>query len=898
MSNPTNKGIGGDNEKEEKISFKDEDVKEAVTAGLSPDDIGVNAKAGELSNPANPINNARTPSPQDIKDVNDASRYTSASGNDQEAAIKQYNDALSGAGDGRIAGTMFEHTAKSKREADSHKHYVHDILAASGNIFANLENTLDDLENTLNEADKALDDVSQDVTLTIYELEEQQNDIQALLDEQRQELEELRNGTSLLLQGESPDSEMGKAQIALKEAEIENTESRLRLVETTLELTQTQLKETQEAQTQARIRIEEIKAQIEAAKAGGENNTSDIEKLELELSEAKAVLQQSTNKIEALQTRTELNRSIIELSQEAKAVSETCGVNASVEIEKAHDINANTALINKLTDATADGKLSKEEIDELKANFDSARISEAAQQSFIKAYVDSGGSVGVLDENNNEVFLEGDEASAALAAQLNIEIAETEKNIAEIEAKIADKSSDITHKQSDIIDAKKQVSRADNILEKSSERSIQLADAIVDQELNQSLNIGVIKDFNGNEVYINRGISSADDTFYYIDKETGEEIPYDSQKDALQIANFKALASGPQMSPITDTNSVGGLTSAFNLTRTQSTGLLANIGLQSSTPSTPQRFANETVDLLTYRAMAEKDIASDQIKADEEVIEQIKTDISALMSQGEIQKESLEKLQLIKDQVESGNMSKEDAEIAIDFITAERDSSATSTTTQKDGEWNGQDGMALKTSVEMQLALQDVYQKIENKNISREDLDQALGADASPELKQQIEAALERDGVEIKEPDEPDNGNNTDISTNNDLTVSYPLVGIGPFKVNEIKPPQVQPASNGVLPAVEYKSFADNEFNNTNPEYTAGHEPTYVAQTNNGTDNVPAAGETFALAQANQLNNNTPSSQGGPSADDIIRLQREAELRLAENSMNPANQGGGAGGAI
>ncbi len=854
MSNPKNNGIG-DSGKEVETNLKIDTPDEAIMAGLSHDEIGSNAKTNEQINDAlNPKNFSGTMNPQDLKDDNASNQRGYSSGDNAAAAIKQYNDALSGAGEGRIAGTIFEHSQHVKKEEEEkNKRHAYISLGINDN-YEQLKNALDDLADKLNESSEALDDATSSATLTIYELEEQRNEINSLLRRQQQELEELRNGTSTLLQGEDPESEMGRAQIALKEAEIRNTESRLRLVDATIERASRQIQEAQDFKDQTIKEIEDLRSQLEEARQDG--NEEAISELQTKISAAETTIRDLDTQIDNLRESSRLNLAIRDLSMEAKAESGTCGADSSVEMEKVAQINASTALLEKLNAMTSDGKLSQSELEDLKASFESAGISNAAQQSFINAYVETGGAVssGKSGGNSEEIYLKGDEAKAAFMAKLDLAIAETKADIA---------ANQDTIKQ------------ADEVLASSSERDLELANASVDTANNMSRVIDVIRD-GDREIYVDRGENGEADTYYYLNDD-GTKNKYDpsNPEDAAKIARFEAESNPPQFSRVSP------LTSSFNAALGIQTAASSPI-LASSLQVTPiiaKRFANEDISSNAYEATAQRDLASDALVGDTS---------------------RLENLKQIKEKVSSGEMSVPEDQNAV--ISGQAQGTTDSASASSDG-WSGQDGMELKTSEEMQIALQDVYQKIENGNISREDLDQVLGADASPELKQQIEAALERDGIEIQEPDSPKSTSDVGISARSDVNsvvVSHPLIGIGPFEVPAIQPPQVSSPDNGILPATEYTSFADSmEFAKTNPKYVKGYEPTYVGTINNGTENVPAAGENFALAQTIQTKQSAPSVQSNVGAEDIIRMQREAEIRMAENNTGPANnQGGGIGGAL
>ena len=841
MSGPTN----DDDKKDPSL----EEPLEALSNGLSDDHIGDNAQTNEqIKDALNPLNFVGNMNPQDLKDDSAQNNHGYSSGDAAKAAVQQYNDALSGAGEGRVAGTIFSQTEHKKEEEERHKRHADGLSNGNNGILQGLSDALDDLENIANDSDNKLDDLTDEITLTIYELEEQQNKIRSLLDDQQKELAELQNGTSLLLQGEDPDSDMGRAQIALKEAEIRNTESRSNLVSTTLENTKTELQDTQDAQAEAKEKIADLKEQLKTA------DSSEIKGLNSQLTVAEESLQKATDKIDDLGEREKLNQTIMDLSQEAQAASTSCGIDPSVEMEKAMNIDASTAMIDKLSLATSDGKLSQSEISDLKDSFDKAGISDKAQESFINAYASSGGKVGTgeLDDQGNEIVLEGNQASDYLMGQLDVAIAEKEASIAANQAT---------------------VSQANEVLASSSERDLELANASVDTVNNMSRVVDVIKDGN-NEVYVDRGQNGAEDSYYYLNDD-GTKNNYDpnNPEDAAKISQFEAESNPPQFSPApppltSSFNAIQGLQTLSSPAIASSSPFLSS-NLQS-TPANAKRFANEDAGGSTYQATAEKDIASDAVIAD---------------------KSKLDDLEQIKEKVANNEMSKQEAEIAIANVQGQN---TTDSAAAGGDNWNGTDGIALTTSEEMQDGLQKVYAQVEGGSITQENLDNALGADASPELRAKIEQSLENDGYEIVKPDEPNADNGVEADATNNLTASYPVVGIGPFEVPQIQTQQPQADPNGVYPSGNYSSFADNEFNDTNPSFAKGYEPTYAVPTNNGTENIPQAGETFALAQTNQLNQATdPSPQDNDTAAEIIRMQREAELRMAE--MGPANQGGAGG---
>ncbi len=708
------------------------------------------------------------------------------------------------------------------------------------------------------------------------------------------------------------DTAMLDAQIALKQAELDNASSRLNLIDSTVDRTRVQLQETQQNYLEANQKLHDLEAQRDTT-------TGDaLTQLNADIEATEQQLQTYKDSVQELSVRANMAQAISELTIRIEGKSQTCGIDANAELHKANVINARTAITEALNVATSDGKMTQSEFNQINTLFDQAQVSQASREAFVRAFTNSGGLLGSgeLDADGKEIFLSSEETSAQLMremAKVEAEIEQTSSQLDGVDAEIARLEAEQARIDAELATAQAAVDEeASQTVEVEADAAGAVAESLKYSSMSEYVLSNyyygpagnaegtsileaandpdkILTDANGNAVFMD-----TDTQQLYTLKMDGDEIAKDangvqikeavSHEDTVDLYNkmfennllprnfvpdgdgfgafgFRILETEVAFAPSEHDGFMGTLGAAMAGKMDQQ-GLLNNIEA-----SVEAQKAEEAV------AVAEKDALEGESGAQS-------ADVARLQGERSDVAQALAALQQrrsnLRAQGASGNT----------------DNNDTSTP-------------ALKTTNEMQLGLQDVYQKVDRTSgtgmITRADLDQALGANASPELREQIEAALERDGIEIQEPDAPENdvANNVvssdldnsmrdlQVSANNAILAAFPFLGIGPFQVEPIQTNTFQPDPNNIYPGgTAYQSFADNEFELTH----ASGDASYKEPINNGTSSVPSAGETFSLAMTNQMNT---QGQGGVSAEEALRLEREAELLMAAN--NPANQGGGGG---
>lgn len=770
---------------------------------------------------------------------------------------------------------------------------------------------LSGLQKEVEAADTDYADISNEATQTISQLESQRDTLQDELTAHREELEAIENGTSALLLGgtglaglgagiaasEDTPEEMQAAQIALKMAEIENAESRLALLDNTIGRTQDQLDQTRQSYVEAHQHLRDL--QDQKAISGNDD------RFDAQIAETQARIDDYRNEIEALGDRAILAQAVSELAIRIEGKSNSCGANAAVEYAKADVINARTAVANYIGFAAEDGKISQSEMDNIHIMFKTAQISDASRDAFVRAFAATGGSV----QDASGDYVSGAEASAILASQ----IAEVREQQAETREQIADTSEDRAEIQQQINAL--QAQRAEQ------QQTLDSAQAALDSESAETAEI--LADAQGAQA----GMMAYESVFDYMSTNyshmmmgNGESVSdVAAQADRMLTDNSGNLVyvnpDTQQMYTLAKTNdgSVARDSSGAQIKVPVSAEDTADLYREMfDNKLLPRNFVPDGDGIfgmgkteVAFAEHSEHDSFSESIgkslipgaMGKEEFSQVIENSVAAQRAEEEAARlaqaaaqSDIEGARLALEQA-SNTLNATDAELRqLQQQLAALDAEEERLAEQGADEWNGSEGMALETSEEYQNALVDVHRRVESGTITKADLDQALGGDVAPEIRQQIEASLERDGIDITEPENElasdlDNTNDdVQLASNAQMTASFPFLGIGPFQVDQIPTAAPSPDPNGIYPGMKYESFADSmEFASTNP--TNGPDPTYLDPVNNGTKDTPSAGDTFAMALTNTGAPDTGASVKPPqlSPEDAIRLQREEELRMAEN---------------
>lgn len=765
------------------------------------------------------------------------------------------------------------------------------------------------LRSEVTQTNEQFNDISTIASTMVNQLAEQRQGLRDEIRAHEEELAKMKAGESIhILPGTS--EEMAAAQIAVKEAEIRNAESRLNLIETTIDGTRTQLEETRQNYLETNQKLQDLEAQRSTVSG------AELEQLNTDIAALEGQLETYKQSVIDLSDRANMARAISEISIRIEGKSHTCSAEVSAELHKGAVIDERTRITNALSQATLDGKISQAEFNQINEMFVKAQVSQETRRAFVEAVNNSGGRLGTgeFDADGNEIYLSKEESAAQLLrdmAQVEQEIKQTSSQLDGVNAEIARLEAEQARIDTEIAAAQEVV---DEEVSQTAEVEADAAGAVAASMKYSSMSEYVLDNYyhgpmgneNGTSLFDaakdpNKILTDSSGNAVFMDTETqqlytlkmnGDEVAKDadgnqikqavSHEDTVDLYNkmFENKLLPRNFLPDGDGFGVGSIRifeSEVAFEPSQYDGFVGTSYAALSGGMGKDGLMNN------IRASVEAQKAEEAIAVAEKAV---------LEGASGAQSVEVERLQ------------GERADVAQALAALQQRRSnlqAQSTGSGNTGDNNDTSAPALKTSPEMQETLPKVYAQVDKTVgsgvISRADLDQALGADASPELRAQIEASLERDGIEIQEPDDADN---TLVSTldNSDANMTleermetamaaFPFLGIGPFQVEPIPTNTFQPDPNNIYPGgMAYQSFADNEFELTH----APGDASYKEPINNGTASVPAAGETFTLAMTNQLNKET---QGSVSAEEALRLEREEELRMAAN--NPANQGGGGG---
>lgn len=416
-----------------------EDAKPAIMAGLSADELGLSAKTAP-NTPQTP-DGQQNPSAQDLKNDQDQTESVfTASPNSNSVAYEQINKGLQGASEGHIAGVMGASQEKIRLDEQKKKEetLARNIaaIAMSAQLqqaFEQLNQELSAMEENIQEMNVDFEALSQETNDIIAEMQTQRDAAAGDLARYEQELRELQNGTSNIYTGDDP--EMMAAQIALKQAEIDNAKSRVELIDKTIQETQSQLSETQQTISTAVNQLNDLRQQEREAQQSGDPE-GKLEEIRRQMADTKLEISQAEASVDQLRQKAEITKAIGTMASDLEDKSQSCGIDAAAENEKTARINAKTELINTLSEKAADGEVTHADMKEISAKMELANVDNTTRENFIASVYSAGGSF--YDENNqalsqNDLLTRWDEL-AAKEVQLEQEIQANTQQIVQEEA--------------------------------------------------------------------------------------------------------------------------------------------------------------------------------------------------------------------------------------------------------------------------------------------------------------------------------------------------------------------------------------------------------------------------------------------------------------------------------
>ena len=908
-------------ERDEQIADTIDPTKETVAAGLTTDQIGLNAiSQTDLTDPTRPDNNTSGMNSQTLTDVVEGttSGYGSGQGHGaMDSQKEQYDTATSGAAKGRHAGTIFDQICEAKRLMQEEEEKNFRSRVAMYATIANLtefDQAYEELTQEIREIEAEGSEVMAEAEVALTEIDKRiqqyENDLlrqEIVIARQEEELAELRESF-----GDNPTAEQ-LATLQERSDHLDMLREQHRCDINKIEVFKTargELEQGMQDYQQSMARLQAEQRSVELARgnlaagdkdglAAATDRLQEIARLKGEVEEQIQHVTGATNFVQGLP------------SFMAKAEA------AGVEVD--------TAAMAAAMHMARDGVLETSELAQLQQMTDGQSIPPEIKKEFMNLIENSG--IGV--KHDGEIVRGADaidllkglrdekagiqqelnslkEQQATLAAQGTQLSAQLEAAHAAVEKEQAE-TVEVT---ADAADAEAAMMQYDSISSYmianynymgagNTETGMNITEVAKNPDL-------ILKDDSGNLVFVDpetqrlyihekdpaTGEVARDADGNQIRQELGLEQQADLYRqmfeEKLVPRNFVPDGDGFNVLGMTVGDTEGSI-AEFSEEHGFLTTMTASVG----------GMGKDQFSALMDEFVAEQQAQEQQAVAAEQV---------ATAGQSEAQ---LELLRLQQEQT-AANLALKDVEQRIAAIEQQTQgvgnlNTGTAAAGSSVGDFDSnlsnlnalRDAPALQTSNELQFALQDVFPLVESGTITRDQLEETLKG-ASPELTAQIEQALENDGVQIQEPEDVNNDINIgftpvnydfnfddfnfddfsfDLGTNSDLLADAqitPFSNIGPLNYTPI--PSFSPTfdPNGVQAASSVQSsFADSDlFASYNVD---GLDASYNSSPiNNGASAAPSAFDNFALAYSGQT-----SSSSGNSDSDKAAIDRERELQIA-----------------
>ncbi len=901
---------------------RNDDPEPAVMAGLSSDEIGLSARStGELNDASKIKPSNSQPSSQDLKEEQDAVDHVYAGGMETNAAREQYNDAMSGAGDGRVSGTIFDNIEQQNMKAEEERKKELARAAASYGaldswdgffqrydaVYKDMEVAEKDWERARREVDEAIESMDEDINK---------------LNEQIDHLKP--NGEAARLKQErgeelSPTEEL---QLAQYETAIAARDS---LVEEKALMVES-LAEIRSDMREKRALLREFRAKEARGEELTEDDVAAMEQLRGEMHGLR-------NDIKNIQTRAETAQtSYVAVGTMFDQSSQRLKDEGKPEYTQS-ELLAQQEFIRDMAAARKDGALDEAEIRAMADTMGRTGLAQKDPETFaqftqgVASQLDQTGlGVRITNEDGTTSTVYGDSAKEELARisekikaeydalkndadALNDNIAgiETERNELQAARQI---SLDKVYESSNI------VTKALTTGTEEERDNARIAKETVGD--NMSILPQVIEDANGNTVFKDYD----NDRSYYYMNDNNERVYYEANDP--QIDNFEnwedgqLYSSAAKMSVAPQSSPVEGLFS--------SSSAMSSIAMKPNGEEIvrPRAFGNNMANYGVY--LAEYERKSELVNAEQiaSQISDLNTQIAELESIKGLGEEKMEEIGDIIAQVESGQIDAAQAQERLEAIKNSPEVLALQNAADKNGdsvqdssadEWSATESMTLEASDSYLSLSGKIKDQIEGSSINRNTLDEILSG-ASDVDREQALAYLERQNISIEDPEndmqQPEPTMDATMDANFDAQEPEPSTQAAQNLANNavqfmvipgISAPQQSiaaytpaPDPNGIYASpTAYQSFAD-----TLDAPPDGPTPSYMEPVQNGTKDLTVSPSNQSADAFSGRAPTQPTTSLTPQ-EEQLRLQQELleararELEMARQNELGANSGGGMG---
>ncbi len=903
----------------------------ATMVGLDQSNFGASAPTtAEIQSQQNTTNQQSGPNSQSLADhqQNEDSIFT-ASPHSNEAAMAQINlglQGIEGQVDGVIGSTLQQHQIEEEK---AKKERAKTILAISAiQSMQELSEALDAQQEIINKLQERAQTFAASIDVIDETLDPKIQELEDLVKQQEQELQELK------------DSGASQDEISAKQAELDNSSKLLTLYKDTHASLnsdfQAASQKLQEAQQQQMRLQEEI----------NQYQDSDQEVPQHLLDRLEAVtkdVQTASESMEKVENRIQFSEKMINISSELhKDVAA-----ASMECQSPATILAQTAFVDAVIKASDDGTFTAEETTELAQLAKGSGYSQEQVANFASELANSG--IAVLDQDGNnmtpdqiesfilsewqEIQVEKAEVKQKLdstTADLKVleqQIEQAKQTLDQEQAQLIVAQDALKAEQHETMQATQDVQSIKDVMSQYEDindymeqnYSITFETEIIGQTISQQFGEGedintvakdenrILKDNDGNFVYMD----NEDQTLYTLVKNEDGSLQLDTEgnqvKNILSPEEALSLQSKMYSEKLVPRNFVTDGSYAEYSKDDSFVGTLINskLGMDKGDQQANIDAALEQQIKQEQIAQTQQQKEFEEYKAAESAAAQKYNDVQnaefALFKLEQRQTELLEREQQLKQEALAHNVDLGD----------NTDTAAAESAEESETKWAENEAPAPKADIEEINLIDKIKNLSENSSISKEEFDAIIG-DASPELREKIETVLANDGIEITKPENEELANNDITPQENEpqivhndpapeqaqtMTVNYPAIG-ATAQIQVINAPTTEIPTNGITPAIEYTSFADS------PEFAATNDPknpeaTYTTQTNNHTNNVVDASESFGKSLTNQPEQGagalTPDQLAALEQQRLTQLARDEELRqqtqLAQNDRTAPSAG-------
>lgn len=895
--------------KQPEQELKIEPAEAALMAGLQPHEVGVGAEStSEKQSPSHPENQrpAHEANAQDL--ANTGQEDTSIYGFGADASVKQYNDALAGAADGKtntiFSATQTAQTIEEEKEKERRAtratlallNSVNDLQDYTKGIEQDLEQAEEQLSSLVSTADQAIDTMDEKITELQENLEQQQEELRLLQEARAQRLEGVEVGSEEY----NNVTEYFDSQIALKEAQINNTETVIGVYESTSAALRQQVDETQTQMRTARENLTEAKRALDNAGEG-----ADIEALKTQVEKAEQAVQDARNVLGELNKRTEFIQNQFDKVEQLTTEYGGAGVNAEQASVLAAQINLKTQALTTVASAAEDGTIDASEFQTLSnivEQMNPAGMPEDAKQEMqqqIIAYAKEMADAGIKIQTGENQYAESaedierlflsqwkdiQEEKAEVSDDLDTTRSEMEALRQRIEAaqlKVADSQSDLNEAQDLLITEQRETQQALDDAAAAHATLSQYDDINDYMEQNYSMTVmggsfgdgenidtvaqdrnRMLQDDGGNFIYMDNEdqrlytLAKNEDGSIQLDENGDEKKLYLSAEESLAKTremyenklvprNFVSNDAFPEHSK--DDTFAGTLfRSKFGMDKEQTEENIAdNIETQKAQELAAQTEAAEAKQRV---ASLESDIQQKQ-----QAVQNAQSEVSALEQQYAALLAKEAELQRVAKANNVDLPSQDETQIAQTDTTkdAQDENESDAETSKTNTEETAMEAPAPAYDAEYAQYMGQLEQQIGNQSLSEAEID-ALLAEAPEGIDlDRVKSDLTEQG-RLMTP-EQEVAQSLENQTTQAETIYFPLIGAS-APLQTISEPTSAPSEYGISPGIDgYVSIMDEpggSFQKTNDPNNP--DAMYLKPIDNRTDNVIAASESFGKAPEEQ----------------------------------------------